>query len=149
MELRMLSNLFQFLLHEKQLLKELIELAERQQKALVEYKIEDLEEITTCQAELSKSLREAEERRLSMLAATLNVTRIDAANMTMTMLERYFDSDELHELRRLKHELRSLTNSLRNLNLVNRVLTNRARRSVSDILSMFRNGFNHVCNVKV
>lgn len=145
----MLSNLFQFLLHEKQLLKELIELAERQQRALVEYKIEDLEEITACQAEVSKSLREAEDRRLAMLAAALKVSRSEAAAMTMTKLEQFFDADELHELRRLKHELRSLTNSLRNLNLVNRVLTNRARRSVADILSMFRNGFNHVCNVKV
>lgn len=145
----MLSNLFQFLLHEKQLLKELIELAERQQKALVEYKIEDLEEITGCQAELSASLREAEDRRLAMLAAALKVSRTEAAAMTMTKLEQYFDADELNELRRLKHELRSLTNSLRNLNLVNRVLANRARRSVADILSMFRNGFNHVCNVKV
>lgn len=145
----MFANLFTYLKHEQLLLRELVSLAEKQQKALVKFDIRELEDITLYQAEVSKNLRQAEEQRISMLTAALKISRKDAANIALSSLEKYYQAEDLTEIRKLRLELRALTQRLQTLNTMNRVLANRARNSVGEILSLFMRGTNHLCNVKV
>jgi hypothetical protein len=145
----MLTNLFAYLKHEQNLLKELISLADKQQKALIKFNTKELERITTYQVEVSTGLKDAEEHRITMLMNLFGIPRKDAANLTLSSLEKYYEGEDLDEIRHLRLELRALTSKLQSTNTMNRVLANRARNSVGELLSVFTNGANRICNVKI
>jgi flagellar biosynthesis/type III secretory pathway chaperone len=145
----MLAKLFNFLQFEQQLLQEMIRLAERQKVALVKFNIKELEEITSFQEELAKSLRQAEEQRIAYLMSWLNISRSEALKIKLSSIEKQFSGNEIKEIRKLKKNLANLVNILQELNLTNRVLANRAKSSVSNMLSILSNGNNYVCNVKI
>jgi hypothetical protein len=145
----MLSNLFAYLKHEQNLLKELLTLADKQQKALIKFNAKELERITAYQAEVSSSLREAEEHRIMMLMNLFKIQRKDAVNLTLSSLEKFYEGEDLDEIRHLRLELRALTSKLQTTNTMNRVLANRARNSVGELLSVFTGGTNKICNVRV
>jgi flagellar biosynthesis/type III secretory pathway chaperone len=145
----MFTNLFSYLKHEQQLLRELVLLAERQQKALIKFDIKELNKVTSEQNELSKSLKEAETHRIETLMKIFRISRKDAASITLSSLEKHYETEDLNELRKLRLELRALTSKLQAQNSMNRVLANRAKMSVGEILNMFTNGSKHICNIKV
>jgi hypothetical protein len=145
----MQAKLFTFLKHEQQIIKELIAMAELQQKALVEFKLSELERIAQYQENLGRNLREAEEQRIGLLMNWLKAPRKDIVNLRLSALERFFKNEELIELKKLKKSMRNLLNRLHALNTTNRVLSNRAKKTVGDIISVFTNGSNHMCNVRV
>jgi flagellar biosynthesis/type III secretory pathway chaperone len=145
----MLTNLFSYLKHEQNLLKELLTLADKQQKALIKFNTKELESITAYQVEVSTGLKDAEEHRITMLMNLFGIARKDAVNLTLSSLERYYQGEDLDEIRQLRLELRALTSKLQSINTMNRVLANRARNSVGELLSVFTNGTNRICNVKI
>ncbi|HOK14141.1 MAG TPA: flagellar protein FlgN [Candidatus Kapabacteria bacterium] len=145
----MLAKLFNFLQFEQQLLQEMIRLAERQKVALVKFNIKELEEITSFQEELAKSLRQAEEQRIAYLMSWLNISRTEALKLKLSTIEKQFPNEDTKELRKLKRNLAKLVNILQDLNLTNRVLANRAKSNVSNILAVLSNGNNYVCNVQI
>lgn len=145
----MTSNLFTYLKHEQQLLKELVSLAEKQQKALIKYDTSLLDEIASYQTVVVKSLRQAEDHRINLLMSWLGISRIEASSLKLSALEKYFKNEELKELKAFRSDLKKLMTQLQSLNSLNRVLTNRARNSVKDILTHFTNSNNFVCNVRV
>ncbi len=145
----MLSNLFTYLKHEQMLLSEMVDLAQRLQKALVKLDMVNLEDITTYQAALAKGLREAEEQRINLLTAWLKISKAEAASLKLTSLESRLNKDEINEVRTIRKNLRDLVNKLQQTNTTNRLLANRGRASVREILSIFSNGNNVVCNVKI
>lgn len=145
----MIAKLFAYLQYEQQLLNELLDLSERQKKALIRYNLTELNEVTAIQDTLSKNFREAEEGRISLLIKWLKISRRDAMILSLSALETYCQPEELTELRKFKDELNRLINTLHNQNVINRVLTNRARNGVREILHHFTNGYNQVCNVKI
>jgi len=135
--------------HEQNLLKELLNLADKQQKALIKFNTKELESITAYQVEVSTSLKEAEEHRIMMLMNLFGITRKEAANLTLSSLEQFYEGEDLIEIRHLRLELRGLTSKLQSTNTMNRVLANRAKNSVGELLSVFTNGTNRICNVKI
>ncbi len=145
----MLSNLFTYLKHEQMLLSEMVDLAQRLQKALVKLDMVNLEDITTYQSALAKGLREAEEQRINLLTAWLKISKAEAASLKLTSLESRLNKDEINEVRTIRKNLRELVNKLQQTNTTNRLLANRGRASVREILSIFTNGNNVVCNVKI
>lgn len=145
----MTSNLFTYLKHEQQLLTEIVLLAEKQQKALIQFDSSLLEEIASYQDVVAKSLREAEEHRITLLMAWLKISRREAVSLRLSSLEKHFQKEELSELKHIRTQLRGLLNKLQTTNTMNRVLANRAKNSVKEILQHFTNGTKHVCNVKV
>jgi hypothetical protein len=145
----MTSNLFNYLKHEQQLLIELVALAEKQQKALIKYDTSMLDEIASYQNVVVKSLRQAEEHRINLLMSWLGITRIEASSLKLSALDKYFKNEELKELKSIRTELKKLMTQLQSLNSLNRVLTNRAKNSVREMLSNFTNNNNFVCNVRV
>lgn len=142
-------NLLAYLKHEEQLLKEIVVLAEKQQKALIKYDAIMLEEIVSYQNVMGKSLRKAEENRINLLVRWLGISISEASKLKLSAIEKHFEKEELKELKKLRTSLRSLVAQLNSLNNTNRVLTNRARMSVGEMISHFTNGRNYVCNVKV
>lgn len=146
---QMNSNIFAYLKHEQQLLEEMVSLAEKQQKALIKYDTKMLEEIASYQEVVAKSLRKAEEHRINLIMSWLSIPRQDAAGLKLSALERHFANEELQEIKSIRLTLKSLLNKLQGLNTMNRVLTNRARTSIGEMISHFTHGRNYMCNVKV
>ncbi|MFW5663368.1 MAG: hypothetical protein ACOCZW_06560, partial [Bacteroidota bacterium] len=60
----MLDKLMNFLKHEEHLLSELVELAAKQQIALVKFDMRMLEEVSKFQEAVANSLRESEDKRI-------------------------------------------------------------------------------------
>ena len=143
------SKLFSFLKFEQQLLSELVRLAERQQKALIAFDATELDEIASYQEELAKSLRNAEEQRINFIMAWLQISRTEAANLRLSSLEKKFNQEEMVEIKKLRASLRAMISKLQNFNTANRVLANRAKNSIKDMMTAFTRGNKHVCNVRV
>ncbi|OGU16965.1 MAG: hypothetical protein A2X61_10625 [Ignavibacteria bacterium GWB2_35_12] len=144
-----MTNLLTYLKYEKQLLKEMIVLAQKQQSALIKFNTNELDRITSYQSEVSKSLKQAEEKRIKMLMSMFGVSRVEATNMRLSAIIEKMNKEDVLELETMKGELNSLIGNLQHFNTLNRVLANRARNSVREILTILTNGTNNVCNVKV
>lgn len=145
----MIAKIFTYLKYEYQLLNELLTLAERQQKALVKFDTNDVEITASYQEITNKNLIEAEKQRILFLTRTLNISTKEAKQMKLSALEMYFQKEELTELIRFKNELKTMIDKLMNLNIVNRILANRAQHGVREVISALTNGKSHVCNVVV
>ncbi|MFP4369934.1 MAG: flagellar protein FlgN [Candidatus Kapaibacterium sp.] len=145
----MLDKLMNFLKHEEHLLSELVELAAKQQIALVKFDMRMLEEVSKFQEAVANSLRESEDKRIRFLMSKLGCGRAAAADIRLSQLEKYFEGDELMEVKILRKKLKNLLDRLQDLNTSNRVLANRARSGVAEALSLFTNGRQNVCNVRI
>ncbi len=145
----MLTQLFTYLKFEQQLLEQLISYAEQQQKALVQIDIETVLKTAEMQEEALKSLRNAENQRIKMMMNWLKVSRTSAMQIKMSDLEKHFHGEELVEISALKDYMMILTEKLKKINMDNRILSNRARRTFAEFLEVFREEKKHVCNVTV
>jgi flagellar biosynthesis/type III secretory pathway chaperone len=143
------NKLFGYLQYEYQLLQEMIRLAERQQVALVKYQISELSEIISFQEALIKSIRDAEKIRIAYLMEWLGISAKEATEMQLSAIIKRIDDEEIiNELKNIRSELRKSIERLYNLNATNRLLTNRARLNVKEMLG-FITGGKAVCNVEV
>ncbi|MBE2187953.1 MAG: flagellar export chaperone FlgN [Desulfobulbaceae bacterium] len=145
----MLSKLITYLKYEEQLLKDLFNLAERQQNALIKMKLEDIGDITSLQEEISGNLRKAEDNRLTIIANWLKITKQKATQVKLSELAKLCNKNEETEINNLKESMNLLMSELHLINTSNRVLTNRARHSVKEMIEILTNGTNNVCNVRV
>jgi flagellar biosynthesis/type III secretory pathway chaperone len=140
------EKLIMYLEHMEKLLSGMLELAERQQSALIRIDTKELEQITNYQNALAKNLRETEQQRIKYIMSSFNISLKEASVLPLSFIERKTKSKVIADFRK---KLAILTTSLYNLNITNRVLANRAKNSVKEIFSVFSNGSNHVCNVKI
>jgi hypothetical protein len=145
----MMTNLLTYLKYEKQLLKEMVILAQKQQSALIKFNANELDKITSYQFEVSKSLKNAEEKRIKMLMSMFGITRVEATNLKLSNVIERMNKDDMIELETMKNDMNKLISNLQQFNTLNRVLANRARNSVREILTILTNGTNSVCNVKI
>lgn len=148
-EVKMTDKLLNYLKHEEMLLTKLLDLSELQQKALVGYNINELEKITAYNSDLSRELRDAEEKRIKMMITWLGIPRRDAINMRLSDIESRLADNEAGQFKELRLKLNRLIMKLNNNNTTNRFLANKAQRSIANIIGILTNGSNHVCNVKV
>lgn len=146
----MLSKLVKYLQYEQGLIKEMIELAQKQQTALVTFDTASLERITFRQETLSNKLREAEAMRVNLLIQWLKISKQDAMNLRMSTIEKQLkNNEERIAMKALRIKIMALLKKLHTFNNLNRSLANRARNSVRETLSYLTNNGKHVCNVKV
>lgn len=145
----MLDKLIRFLVHEKDILNELVGLAEKQQRALVEYDINALNEIVSYQDALSKNLRETEEKRIRLLMNWLQISRSEAMKIRLSAIEKSLKSAEQENIKELRMQLNDLMARFKNFNTTNRVLANKGKNGTAQMLAMFKNGNNSVCNVRI
>lgn len=145
----MIDKIIQVIELEKTLLSELLEIVMKQQVALVKLRITELAELSNYQEEISKKIRSLELTRLNMVASYLNISRAEAATITMTELSRLVNHDESEKLIALRDSMKELHTKLYNGLLTNRLLANRAKVSFSNILSVVTNGNNQIYNVEI
>ncbi len=138
-----------YLRYEEQLLQELVDLAKIQQACLINLHLNKLDDISSEQEELLNRLRNAEDARINYIADWLNIAKKEASSMTMTQIIAFSDNNNYSVLSLMQESMNTLTNQLVTLNLTNRVLTNRAKHSVSELINILTNGTNNVCNVRV
>lgn len=142
------DNIFKYLDYQKKVLFELIELAKLQQTALVHFDMNSLEEITAKQDANQNNLRKAEELRINFIIEWLGVARTKASNLKLSDLKSFASMQNHNKIDTYKDDTAKLINELNALNTTNRILANRAKHSVSTMLSIFTDG-NKVCNVKI
>ena len=145
----MVDKIIQVVELEKTLLNELLEIVMKQQSALVKLKISELAELSSYQEEISKKIRSLELTRLNMVASYLSISRSEASSITMSELAKYVNHDDSNKLIELRNSMKELHTKLYNGLLTNRLLSNRARVSFSNILSVVTNGSNQIYNVEI
>ena len=133
---------------EQQLLQEMLRLADRQQTALVNYRLSELSEIISFQDALISNMRKAEEKRISLLMEWLNITRKEATSLKLSTLEEKVGENNVSaDMKRMRGEIKTMIDRLHTLNSTNRLLTNRARVNVKEMID-FITGGKTFCNVQ-
>jgi len=145
----MIDKLMIYLRYEERLLEDLVKLAKIQQSALIKMQLADLEEISLQQEEMLTNLKNAEEARIKFLMEWLNITKSSATKITMSQIINYSETNNYSVLLLMQESMNSLTNQLVNINIANKILTNRAKNSVNDLIGIFTNGTNNVYNIRV
>ena len=143
------QQLYGHLRFEQQLLEELVRLARKQQTALVNYNVTELEEITAFQDELIKNVRNAEEKRINLITAWIGISRKDAANLRLSSLEQYIKNEDIsYDIKNMRENMNDLLEQLQNLNITNNLLINRANAGIKEIVTAITGG-KSVCNATV
>lgn len=146
----MLKDLTKYLKHEAQLVNKLLELAQKQQKALVNFDIDSLYDLSRFQNDISVSFKRVENQRIEMLMEWFGISRNQAMNLRISQLESAFNKHDLRELKELRKNLRTMLIDLNNINNTNRVLSNRAKHSIGEMMhALSKKGETQVCNVRV
>ncbi len=146
----MLEKLFTYLKKEQEFIDELIELAKKQQRALISSDMGLLEEVTRYQEALAKGLQTAENQRIKYLTATLGISNSEALSLKLSSLKSEATSaEELERIRLFRNEMKEKMEKFHEMNITNRMLTNRAMSNVREILALFSRGGRKVCNVRV
>jgi hypothetical protein len=145
----MIDKLMIYLRYEERLLEDLVKLAKIQQSTLIKMQLADLEEISLQQEEMLTNLKNAEEARIKFLMEWLNITKSSATKITMSQIINYSETNNYSVLLLMQESMNSLTNQLVNINIANKILTNRAKNSVNDLIGIFTNGTNNVYNIRV
>lgn len=146
----MLAKLFTYLKRESELIDELITLAGKQQRALVNFDAGMLEEVTSFQEALANNLHSTENQRIKYLTSTLNITTSEAISLKLSSLEKNAVSEEeLEQLRSIRNEMQQKLEIYHELNITNRMLTNRSMSNIREMIALFTSGGRRVCNVTV
>lgn len=134
---------------EKDVIEKLVKLAKSQQQCLIKFDISQLNEITPNQDYLQKQLKSYEEYRVKLLMKWLEINSNDALSLKLTTLEKKLNKKDMALLRPIRIELQKLVLELQNLTNTNRVLVNRAKNSVQNIMNLFTRNGNQIVNKKI
>ncbi len=146
----MLKDLGNYLKHEYQLIAKLIDLAKRQQQALVNFDVDSLYDITKFQNDIATSFKRVENQRIEMLMNWFGISRSQAMNLRISQLQNAFSDYDFSEMKSLRKSMSKLLIELNSINATNRVLSNRAKHSVNEMMqSLSQKGDVQVCNVRV
>ncbi|MFN3195095.1 MAG: flagellar export chaperone FlgN [Chlorobiota bacterium] len=144
------EKFIEFLKREKELSEKLLLLSNRLREALMSQRQDLVEKITNDQHTITAKLKEMEERRLRYLVSKLSISRVDATQLKLSEIEQSMEGENKIELRRIRIAMKKIVAELQEANTTNRLLSNRAKNSVNNIISILnsRNG-RKVCDVKV
>lgn len=139
-----------FLKREKELSEKLLMLSGRLREALMSQRQDLVEKISQDQHIITAKLKEMEERRLRYMVSKLSISRVEASQMRLSEIEKTVEGENKIELRRIRIAMKKIVSELQDVNTTNRLLSNRAKNSVSNIITALnsRNG-RKVCDVKV
>lgn len=145
----MKEKLIKYLEYEEFLLKKLYNLSQKQQDILVKYEIDKLDVITKMQEETSDKLRTAEDMRLELVMDEFGLDEETAKAISVSSLFKYYGADESIKMDKIRKRLSLLMEKLNDININNRVLTNRAMNTTQKILEVLNAPENQVISVKV
>lgn len=146
----MLKELTNILKHQSQLVAKMVELAKRQQQALVDFDVDTLYDISKFQNDIAVSFKRVENKRLEMLMDWFGINRNQAMKLRVSQLQNAFTDFDFSEMKDLRKSMSKMLIDLNNINNTNRVLSNRAKHSVYEMMqSLTKKGEVQVCNVRV
>ena len=145
----MSDNLMEILEYEKALLENMLEVIDEQKEALIKYNVDDLEITNKKQEELSKQIFHTERERIDYIQNWLKISKSEASKLKLSVIENQLDDEKKIEYIKLRKYLNGLISKINDMNSMNRVLANRSRRTIQEILAVISGENNHVCNVKV
>jgi len=145
----MLSKLTVLLKQEQEMLSSLVQLAELQQEALINFKLDEIETLAKQQDFLANNLKKYEDNRIKLLMNWFGISRIDATNLRLSLIEQKVSGEDMKTIKRLRIAMKRLNDRLIEVNNINRTLSNRARNSVRNMMEMISNSPMRLCNVKV
>ena len=139
-----------FLKREKELTEKLLMLSNRLREALMSQRQKKKKKISQDQHLITAKLKEMEERRLRYMVSKLSISRVEASQLRLSEIEKTVEGENKIDLRRIRIAMKKIVAELQEVNTTNRLLSNRAKTSVSNIISVLnsRNG-RKVCDVKV
>lgn len=139
-----------FLQREKELTEKLLMLSNRLRDALMSQRQDLVEKISQDQHIITAKLKEMEERRLRYMVSKLSISRVEASQLRLSEIEKTVEGENKIDLRRIRIAMKKIVSELQEVNTTNRLLSNRAKNSVTNIISTLnsRNG-RKVCDVKV
>ena len=141
------QQLLKYLKIEAKIIDELIELAEYQQKMLIEFKLYQITDITEMQDRATDELQKATYERISYTAKMLEMTFNEGKNLKLSEIAKEFDLNQNAE--EIKLFFKQKIEKLQEVNSMNRLLANRAKHSVSDMISYLVTEDKQMCNVQV
>ncbi len=145
----MFAKFLTFLKFEEQILAEILRLSEKQQFAIINHNIKELEEINSYQNELNKNLFKAEQERMQILANWLNINIANIKNLKISDLKKYLTKEEYKELVKIQNNFKTMIDKIYNNNNTNKILINKAKQNIKEMLDFLTNGTQNVCNYKV
>ena len=139
-----------FLQREKELTEKLLMLSNRLREALMSQRQDLVEKISQDQHIITAKLKEMEERRLRYMVSKLCISRVEASQLRLSEIEKTVEGENKIDLRRIRIAMKKIVSELQEVNTTNRLLSNRAKNSVTNIITTLnsRNG-RKVCDVKV
>ena len=145
----MIRKFVEILSEQTRLLNNLVTLASVLHKSLLNYDTPMIEKVTVKQDEVIAMISAQEEDRLILMMEWLKLDRMEANNLRLSTIERNLNGRAKEIVSELKSKISSLNTELEKLNRENRILANKARYSVANILHMLSSDHNAMCNVQV
>ncbi len=122
-----------------QIVQALLAAARSQRDALTAMQTEQLEEACNRQHQLNEELRTLERSRLGQVAAFLGMSRREARGVKMSDLIPNLPQHFREDLERYRSAMAAAALDLQELNKLNRILTERARRFSRETLNVLTN----------
>lgn len=143
------TELFGLLAEEHQILESVLDLATRQQQALIHFDTEAIESMVTQHGNHVQNIDAHEQRRLRLLSATFQIPLDQARRMCLRDLASIVDPLHAEELLAVRTAMNAVSEKIQFVNSVNRVLALRGRNSVRETLEHVRSRNAHVINASL
>lgn len=145
----MLNEFLELLRKEAQVLSDLVSITEKQNTALIEYKTSSIPEIVNNQDILLSQLSKLENERIKMFMDNFNISRADAVRLKLSYIESKLKNDKAEIVRKHRVSIARLNARLIKLNNENKILANRGKQSINNIIRTLNQNNNAVFNVKI
>ena len=145
----MIKQFLDILEKEEIILSQLVLVTEYQNRALIEYKTSSVPDIIIKQESLLSQLSKIENERIRMFMEIFKISRVEAVNLKLSMIEGKLKGDNALAVKELRMSIAKLNSKLIKLNNENRILANRGKQSINNIIKTLNQNNNAVFNVRI
>lgn len=145
----MLKEFLELLQREESLLKDIVSVTEAQNLALLEYRTSSIPDIVNKQDALLSHLSKLENERIKMFMDNFKISRNEAVNLKLSVIEAKLKVEKADIVKRYRVSISRLNSRMIKLNNENRILANRGKQSINNIIRTLNQNNNAVFNVRV
>lgn len=145
----MLKEFLELLQREESLLKDIVSVTEAQNLALLEYRTSSIPDIVNKQDALLSHLTKLENERIKMFMENFKISRNEAVNLKLSVIEAKLKGEKADIVKRYRVSISRLNSRMIKLNNENRILANRGKQSINNIIRTLNQNNNAVFNVRV
>lgn len=145
----MLKEFLDLLDREEAILKEIVLVTQKQNQALIEYKTSSIPELVNKQDALLSQLSKIENERIKMFMDNFKISRAEAVGLKLSIIEAKLKGDKAEAIKKKRVTIARLNQRLIKLNNENRILANRGKQSINNIIRTLNQNNNAVFNVRI